>query len=95
MFRFVRQFADARFHVFRAKTFEVLAGLANQQFRQRGTGRDRRGTSARLKRRPRHHTPFECRGEPQDVAADRIAHLHHHRGGRQFAHMARVLKVVD
>lgn len=95
MFRFVGQFTDRQFHVCRANELELRARLAEEDLGQRGTGGDRCGASARLKRRPSNKPVFDFGREAQDVATDRVSHFDNLCRRREFADIARVLEVVD
>jgi hypothetical protein len=84
---------DGRFHFGRRDATQLLS---EQQFRECGSTGDARRASTGLVRGARDPAlgiPF--RRDAQDVAADRIADLDGYGRRGQFAHVARILEMVE
>jgi len=79
----------------RLKSSQITLRLSGQPLGQRRTGGDRSRAALRFITRLGHLASLKADRQPQDITTDRIADLYGHRRLLQFAHVARIAKVVD
>ena len=79
----------------RAKPAASAARFARHPLGERRSRRDRSRAPARTVARLGHPIRFEPRGQPQNIAAGRIAHLHRNSRRLQIAHIAGISKMFQ
>jgi len=95
VFRLRGQSTHRIIHNRRPELSQFAARLTGHPFGERGSGRDRRGAPAHLEPHFHRDLSVEARAEPQDVPASRIRDLDRHCRRREFAHVPRILKVIE
>src|SRR6478672_13101669 len=95
MFGFVRKAADRMLHVIARELPERSRISAFQQLRKRGASRYRSRAAAYFISNFHDSLFHDARRKAENVAAYRVRRFSDERRRRQFAHIARVLKVID
>ena len=87
--------AYALFHDGGSEARELCRCFAGHPFGEGGAGGDGRGAAACEKTGFHDASVFKACGEPQHVAAGGVGDVYFHGRRRQFARVARIVKVVQ